>query len=382
MTLFLSVGYAAITGHLRVEGEGYYNDPATIFIRSISVKSSNANVTGTPSVSKAGFVVFQHGDYTLNKQKDAKNPGGSITIEILVENNSDVGQYFLSHSTNTTLAKTTVVTLSGIKAGDLLASGETRSFTITIQNTHSRNNVSLKDVISTLNFSPDFDESFTEGATESIATIFANVLANLGIDGEGQGIVYKGKDIPANQILKQITDSMENVDTGGYMGNVGNATQDQKDLIAAIFGDNITMQIGNQYYSVYLLIKNQQIDGKGANDMVLYVTADQLAVGGGNWSNNAWRNLNVVPVYGLVFINEGNNKYTYCDHMFVGEAPVCNMGGEFGADRVGNFNTNLWNSTEYADLTDTSGGQITQQYITTNGELDEAYQRYIKEQKP
>ena len=82
---------------------------------------------------------------------------------------------------------------------------------------------------------------------------------------------------------------------------------------------------------------------------------------------------------GLVYINNGDGSFTYCDHLFAGEAPVCDFGGAFGTDKIGNFNTNLWNSTDYADLTDTSGGSVSQNYITTNGELDEAYQRYVRE---
>ena len=171
---------------------------------------------------------------------------------------------------------------------------------------------------------------------------------------------------------------MESVDTGGYIANVGNASQDQKDLISAIFGENILMQIGSSYYSVSVLIKNQQIDGKGENDMVMYITADQLTLGGGVWRNNRWEQLNYVPVYALVFIKNGNN-YIYYDHLFAGEAPVCDFGGKMGEGSVGNFNTNLWNSTDYPTLTDKSGGEINQEWSSTNGELDEAYQQYMRE---
>ena len=190
-------------------------------------------------------------------------------------------------------------------------------------------------------------------------------------------LITAATGIPADRIMDTLTEYMTSVDTGGYIGNVGNASQDQKDLISAIFGENMTMQIGNQYYSVSILVKNQQIDNRGQNDMVLYITADQLAVGSGYWSNG-WKELTIVPVYGIVFINNGNS-YTACDHLFAGEAPVCNFGGDFGSGNVGNFNTNLWNSTDYPDLRDTSGGDITKDYITTNGELDEAYQRYVRE---
>ena len=377
MTLFLSVGYAKLTGHLEISGSAKWNESAAVIIKSIKV-SSSSNVTGKPAVNKTGFTVYTISDCVLKTQGNNQNsPGGSIVIEIMVLNNSGVAQYFMGQTTNPAPANTTAVTFSGIKVGDLLAHGATKTFTVTIQNTSRWSTVKLTGAECFLNFSPNFDEDFTSNASANVAQVFMYVLQGEGIDGEGTGITYKGKYIEAKNIVSTIISNMESVDTGGYIGNVGNASQDRKDLMSAIFGDNITMQIGNQLYSVSLLIKNQQIDGKGENDMVIYVTADQLAVGGGKWQNNAWKELNIVPVYGIVYINN-NGTYTQCDHLFAGEAPVCDFGGAFGKDKVGNFNTNLWNSTEYPSLTDKSGGSISQNYITTNGELDEAYQQYIK----
>ena len=377
ITLFLSVGYAAITTDLSVVGSVYIPEPKAIRIIDVKV-SSSSNVGGTPSATKAGYLVFQHGNYTLNTQSGSR-AGGKVTISITVKNSSGVAQYFTGHSASFTSQQGIAVSYSGLNIGDKVNNGETRTFTITIQNTSSRSSLKLNAAESVLNFSPEFNEDHTSNAASSLAEIFRNVLNGNGVDGEGKGIVYKGREIPANRIMTELTNLMESVDTGGYIGNVGNASQDQKDMITAIFGDQIMMEIGSQYYSVSLLIKNQQIDGKGANDMVMYVTADQLTIGGGRWSRNAWVDTNVVPVYGLVFINNGTNNYTYCEHLFAGEAPVCDFGGAFGEDKIGNFNTNLWNSTEYTNLSDTSGGTVSQDYITTNGELDEAYQRYISQ---
>ncbi|MBR3879378.1 MAG: hypothetical protein IKJ24_04555 [Clostridia bacterium] len=380
MCLFTSIGYAAVSGNLAIHGTVEYTLPKMVYITSVSVKESSKTSGSTPAVEKVGFVMFDHSGYTLNTQSSYNRAGGSVTIEVTVKNNSGVEQYFTGLSNTPALANNAVVSYSNIGVGEKLAADETRTFTITIQNTSWSQTVNMSGVQSALGFSPSFDDTATENVSRDIASIFANVLAGKGVDGNGTGIVFQGREVPASEIVSLIFDNMENVDTGGYMGNVGNASDERKELIYAIFGDHITMEIGNQYYTVSILIKNQQIDGRGANDMVLYVTADQLAVGGGAWRNNAWRDLNIVPVYGLVFINNGNDNYSYCDHLFAGEAPVCSFSGAFGAGNVGNFNTNLWNSTEYADLTDTSGGSITQDYITTNGELDEAYQRYIRNQ--
>ncbi len=380
MCLFTSIGYAAVSSNLAIHGTVEYTPPKMVYITSVSVKESSNASGSTPAVEQVGFVMFDHSGYTLNTQSSYNRAGGSVTIEVTVKNNSGVEQYFTGLSNTPALANNAVVSYSNIGVGEKLAADETRTFTITIQNTGWSKTVNMSGVQSALGFSPSFDDTATENASRDIASTFANVLAGKGVDGNGTGIVFQGREVPASEIVSLIFDNMESVDTGGYIGNVGNASDERKELISAIFGDQIVMEIGNQYYTVSILIKNQQVDGRGANDMVLYVTADQLAVGGGAWRNNAWMYLNIVPVYGLVFINNGNDNYSYCDHLFAGEAPVCSFSGAFGAGNVGNFNTNLWNSTEYADLTDTSGGSITQDYITTNGELDEAYQRYIRSQ--
>ena len=375
MTLFMSFGYARLSDNLKANVTANVKEPQMVYIKDVHVFYSN-NLNGTPSVKKTGFVFYQHGNYSLKPQQS--NAGGLVTVEVTVRNHSGVVQYFAGHTSTPALPDGCVVSYQDIKLGDALQVDEIKTFRIMIQNTNWWNTYSLNGYESMLKFAPDFDESFTENASRSIAEIFANVLGNLGVDGNGQGIYYKGQYYAPNKIVQLLRDNMESVDTGGYIGNVGDASQDQKDLIAAIFGDDILMEMGNQIYSVSLLIKNQQIDGQGENDMVLYVTADQLAVGSGNWQNNAWKNLNNVPVYGLIYINNGGSNYTYCDHLFVGEAPVCNFGGAFGSGNIGNFNTNLWNSTEYPSVTDSSNGQITQDYITKDGELDDAYRYYLQ----
>ena len=374
MVVCSSFGYAQYTTTLFVEGT--LIEPEVVYITDVKVNGKTNTSGSNPAVTCTGMLTFTHNGYSLNQQQWG-GAGGSVTIEVTVKNNSGIDQYFGYHSTTNqkdTRLNNATITYGQSGDGRLVKQGEIKKFTFTIQNS-SWSSISMNGFESLLVFSPNFTNDDTENATNTLAQIFANVLAGTGPNGDNVGITYQGKQIAANKIMEEITKKMTDVDTGGYTGNVGNATQDEKDLMAAIFGDNIVIQIGNNYYSVYILIKNQQIDGKGENDMVIYITADQLNMGSGGWSNNAYRNLNIVPVYGLVFIKNGNN-YTYCDHLFAGEAPVCDFGGAFGEGKVGNFNTNLWNSTEF-NVSDNSGGDITADYITKNGELDEAYQYFV-----
>lgn len=367
MTLFTSVGYAALSGKLAISGTAQWNEAARVYIK-------NVTIDGNRTITKAGFLAAQHGNYQINRQ-------GTVTITFTVRNNSGRDQYFKEFTTDPALPTQgcTITYSSNFPKGTLLRNGaDPVTFTITIKNT-STTSINMKDRVSMLVFTPEFTAGDTENATEGLAGSFENILSGLGPNGDGEGIVYKGKTIPADQIVKTLQDNMIVVDTGGYIANVGNASKDQKDLITAIFGDNIVMELGNNTYTVSVLIKNQQIDGKDDNDMVMYITADQLTKGGGTWRNNAWQNLNNVPVYAIVFIKDKQSgEYLYCDHLFVGEAPVCDINGNMGDGKVGNFNTNLWNSTEYPNLTNTSGGSISQNGITTNGELDEAYQEFMK----
>ena len=380
MFLFMAVGYAKLTDNLTINGTAEWREMQAVYITNVVI-SAKSNTTGNDhTVTQTGTLTFEHGDYKLKAQ--GNGTGGSVTIAVTVKNNSGIDQYFGHHTafddTDTRL-KNTKITYKESGEDRLVKQGTSKTFTFTIQNTSRNSEISMKEFVSLIVFSPNFDNNVTMDATDALAKMFANVLAGKGPNGDGKGITYQGKTIAANKIMEEITKKMTSVDTGGYTGNVGNATQDEKDLISAIFGDNIVIQIGSNYYSVYILIKNQQIDGKGENDMVIYITADQLNMGAGEWKNNKWQNLNIVPVYGLVFIKDGNG-YKYCNHLFAGEAPVCDFGGALGEGKVGNFHTNIWNSTEF-DVSDNSGGSIGQQYITTNGELDEAYQYFIKNNK-
>lgn len=369
MTLFISVGYAAFSDSMQIDGTAEYREIEAVYIKNIRLTSSS-NVTGTPIVTKVGHLFFQCRDCSLNKQTGSgtSNAGGSISIEITVKNNSGVDQYFLEHKVNPALPSSCRSICSGIETNYLLKNGDEKTFTVTIQNTSTSVACNLDGYESELCFAPNFDESFTADATESVAQIFASVLAGTGIDGKGTGITFNGEEVAAGDIMAAIDDNMsgKNWGSGGYIGNVDGASPDQKELIDAIFGEEIIMPIGNQHYSVSLMIKYLQANDQGKDDIVIYVTADQLKIGGSSSARNN------VPVYGIVFINNGDDTYTECEHLFAGEAPVSNMSGSFGTNYTGSFNTDHWVSTEY-NVSDEDAGLLG---WGRNGELDEAYVYY------
>ena len=233
----------------------------------------------------------------------------------------------------------------------------------------------------------------------TVDEMVVDVLNGKGIDGEGKGIDDQGEYIAGDQILSHIKSDYMNIHgdgggTGQYIGNVAGADASIHALMEAIFGDNMIIKIGNLYYTVSFLMKNQRINH--ANDMVLYFTPDPLLLGGGSWNGGThdetseyYKDLNMVPVYALVFTYDENTK-TYSSpvdenkewFIFSGEAPVCDIGGGMGAENIGNFNTNIWNSLDYPNLHDTSGGSVSSGGNSKNGELDEAYKKYMAGEKP
>lgn len=412
MTLFMSVGYATVFETLSITGSaGFQEEPALIYITEVKYIShaGRVTVTGTPQFSKVGeyLTTIKHNDFTLNYQRGSgtQNAGGSVTFEVTVRNNSGVDQYFSGYVTDPSFPSdrncSHKIDYTGITLGDRLGHGDVKTFRITVQNTGTIQNsdIAYKNRIGKINFTPDYKDKFTPQAIRNIATIFSDVLNGKGIDGEGMGIDDQGEYIAGDQILSHIKSDYMNIHgdgggTGAYIGNVAGADASIHALMESIFGDNMIIKIGNLYYTVSFLMKNQRINH--ANDMVLYFTPDPLLLGGGSWNGGTheetseyYKDLNMVPVYALVFTYDANTN-TYSSpvdekgewFIFSGEAPVCDIGGGMGAENIGNFNTNIWNSLDYPNLHDTSGGSVSSGGNSKNGELDEAYKAYIGGQKP
>ena len=411
MTLFMSVGYARVIDALTITGTvEYQKDPALVFIVDASVTESGGNLSGDPpSVEKSSPYVLQmnNSPFTLEKQERVWNgnnftvtEGGWVTIYVKVKNNSGVPQYFSGYTAlDNSQNPKDITSITGVQVsyswagaddipanqdkkvlGAELLHGEEMEFYITIRN-NSNSTVSFGNRTGEVKFHPNY-EDMTETMTQGVAEQFTKLLKN------EITVNYNGNKT-GTQILDELfvmgnNDSglASGSNTGDYIGNVGDAEDNQHKIMDAIFGDNTTMKIGNTTYDVWFLIKRQEVDGKNnnnnssnnsssstqqtQNDLVLYITVDPLDKGGDS------NNYNYVPVYAIVYTynpsGDANNKYIQCEHLFAGAAPVCNLSGNFGANNTGNFHTHYWESTEY-DLNDSG---------TDDGEINEAYKYYME----
>ena len=383
MFMFISVGYARLTDTLSITGRAEVKEPEVVYITSIQVTGSNVvdkngNPVQNPTVEKQGThtLYFKYGDYNLGVQPNG-GTGGKLDIEVTVRNNSGRVQYFSSLVTTPQKNKKDPLKQSPISLtwesedeDPKIENNDSKTYTFTIQNTSKTATFSMKDLESVLTFSAELVEQDTENATKAMVKSFAYILAGKGPGGnQNTSVVYQGKNYSGMQIVRDLLEkngqgAMNNAPSGGYMGNVGAATEDQKNLVNQLFGENIVIEIGDNAYSVSILIKYQEVNNDNRTDMVIYVTADQLYQGGNNDENNR------VPVYALVYIKNTDGTYDYCDHLFEGVAPVCDMGGQFGKDRTGNFHTDYWKSTE---------PEIKKDDGNSNGALDETFREFIRQ---
>ena len=378
MTLFVSVGYARVIDALTISGTvEYEKDPALIFIVDAKViGTSGNNVTGDVKVEKDGPYVLEmkNYDFTLKKQEGG-TAGGSVTIEVTVKNNSGIDQHFAGYKTDPALSNSSndvKITYGSIALGDTIIHDEVKTFTITIQNGTYNKDISFNGKKGILQFAADYKQ-ITEIVAKNVADKFKEVL-----NGHAK-ITYNKTEYTGSAILDLIMTNSSNSDTGDYIGNVGNADATKQAIMKAIFEESLFMDIGNTRYTVWFLIKRQEVDGQNngteANhDMMLYITADPLDQGGPE------NNFHYVPVYAIVYTyNSGTgDKYTQCPHLFAGEAPVCNWGGSFGNNNTGNIHTHYWRSTEdaYKNIKDQDTGN------RQDGAIDEVYAEYLKNPSP
>ena len=378
MTLFVSVGYARVIDALTISGTvEYEKDPALIFIVDAKVVgTSGNNVTGDVKVEKDGPYVLEmkNYDFTLKKQEGG-TAGGSVTIEVTVKNNSGIDQHFAGYTTDKSLSNNSSnvkITYGSIKLGDTIKHDDVVTFTITIQNASDKEEISFNGKKGILQFAADYKQ-ITEIVAKNVADKFKEVV-NGHATIKYNNTTYTGADV-LDLIIRNASDSP----TGDYIGNVGNADETKQAIMKAVFEESLFLDIGNTRYTVWFLIKRQEVDGQNnsqeANhDMVLYITADPLDQGGPE------SNFHYVPVYAIVYTYNGGTgeKYTQCPHLFAGEAPVCNWGGSFGNNNTGNIHTHYWRSTDeaYKNIADKDTGN------NQDGALDEVYAEYLKNPIP
>ena len=357
--IFSCIGYAAITDSLSLTGSARVSIPSGLFITDIKTISTSNTDKNTVS-----FIEYTT---TVNSIVSRNRNAGTVVYEITVLNNTDYeyayrGLYYMSSygsnsyvSTSNANNKLGVVT--SFPNGSIVAPGEKLTFRATY--TIGRSVGSNLNLDTLLNFQFGINVDSVDKAYDIVHSKFLEIL--------NTATTY-------NQLIEVLDDKFDGSQTwtSNYIGNVGNAVDNDMMTVETLFAGQLTMMVNGQAQKAWVMIKHEDVDGneltgddyslnynqygwtthKGC-EMTLYMTVDTLD------KANSW-----APVYATVFTcdrDASGNKISdwyRVGSSYSGEANVVGYRGESGG--TGSFVTDNWNSY-------TSTYQVTDQYSYSIG---------------
>ena len=355
MTVFMSVGYAQLTDFLQVTGKADVSIPYGLFITEVTQTGESNVEHHTLSFLPYSTTV----DLTLNKKDDTTSGSswrpqttkyaGSVTYEITVYNNTEYEYayrdlyYQKSDYDNSYVAKQAsddkLSVVTSFPYGRVVAAGGHLRFTVTY--TVGKNMDYSTDWRTLLNFQFGINVDSIDKAADIVYSKFLNILNTTS--------TYQ-------QLIEVLDDKFdgEQTWTSNYVGNVGNAIDNDMMTVETLFAGQLVMMVNGQQQQARVIIKHENIDDNELTtgddyslnyswgpythtgcEMTLYMTVDPLDTA------NGW-----APVYAAVFTcdrdengNKVSNWYKIGDS-YEGQANIVGYKGEYGA--TGSFVTDNW----------------------------------------
>ena len=354
--LFTCVGYAQLTETMRVEGSATVQIPYGLFITKVT-EVSNTNVDH----ESHSFISYSTTlETVIDKKDDTKTGGwwgsttkyeGSFTYEIEVYNNTDYeyayrGLYYQNTEYNNSYVATSkgnnkIGVVVSFPNGSVVDSREKLTFQVTY--TIGKDLNATTDWKNLINFQFGINVNSIDEATNIVFTKFLNIL--------NTSSTYK-------ELVDVLDDKFDGNQewTSNYVGNVGNAVDNDMMTVETLFAGQLTMMVNGKAQKAWVLIKHENLDNnektgddytlqynqqglvthKGC-EMTLYLTVDKLD------KANGW-----APVYAAVFTCDRNDAgniispwYEIGD-TYYGQANIVGYRGESGG--TGSFVTDNWKS--------------------------------------
>lgn len=344
MTCFMSLGYAELNDTLSVNGSANIKIPEGLFITQVKTLSSSNTDKNT--------VTFL--EYSTTVQSTISRRGssaGKVVYQITVLNNTDYeyayrGLYYISSQgsnsyVSTSNANNKLGVVVDFPEGKIVGPREKLTFTVTYTVGKSiGSNLNLETM---LNYQFGINVDSIDKAYDIVHSKFLNIL---------------NTPTTYTQLVDVLDDKFDGQQewTSNYVGNVGNAINNDMMTVETLFAGQLTMMVNGQAQKAWVLIKHENLDGnentgddyslnytqygnvthKGC-EMTLYLTVDKLD------KANSW-----APVYVTVFTcdkdangNVVGDWYKVGDSYY-GEANVVGYRGESGG--TGSFVTDNWRS--------------------------------------
>ena len=358
MFVFSCVGYAAVSDSLQIFGNTKVSIPSGLFITNITTKS-------TTNIDKHE-VSYPEYTTTVNSIISRKgNSAGTVVYEITVLNNTEHeyayrGLYYMtSYGGNSYVSTSNANNKLGVVVkfpnGSLVAPKEKLTFTVTY--TEGKNIGANLNLDTLINFQFGINVDSIDKAYDIVHDKFLEILNTTS--------TYL-------QLIEVLDDKFdgEQTWTSNYIGNVGNAVDNDMMTVETLFAGQLTMMINGKAQKAWVMIKHEDVDGneltgddyslnyswgpythKGC-EMTLYMTVDPLTTA------NGW-----APVYTTVFTcdrdTNGNkiSEWYRVGSTYSGQANIVGYKGEAG--KTGSFVTDNWKSySAYYQITDSYGYSV------------------------
>ena len=349
LILSVGIGFAAMTDNMTIIGNATIEIPMGLFITDINLISSS-------NTDRNQFEFLEYST-TVHSILSRRSGTGTAVYEITVLNNTQYeyayrGLYYTNSygnnsyvSTSNTNSKLGVI--PNFPEGKIVGPGEQLTFRVTYTIGRSVN--------SSLNL--DTMINFQFGINVESIDQAANIVHEKFLDILNTSTTYK-------ELVDVLDDKFDGNQewTSNYVGNVGNAVDNDMMTVETLFAGQLTMMVNGKAQKAWVIIKHENLDGnektgddytlnynqyglvthKGC-EMTLYMTVDALD------DQNGW-----APVYATVFTcdrDDAGNKisdwYKVGD-TYYGQANVVGYKGETGG--TGSFVTDNWKS--YAETYD------------------------------
>ena len=265
-TCFIGIGYATLTDDLKLDGKANVQIPEGLFITSVRTTSTSNTDKNTVS-----FVEYST---TVNSVVSRKgNSAGTVVYMITVLNNTNYeyayrGLYYMNTYGNNSYVSTSnsnskLGVVVNFPEGKIVGPKETLTFTVTY--TIGRSVSSSLNLDTMLNYQFGINVTSIDKAVDIVHAKFLDIL---------------NKPTTYQQLVDVLDDKFDGEQewTSNYVGNVGNAVDNDMMTVETLFAGQLTMMINGQAQKAWVIIKHENLDG---NEM----TGDDYTV---NFSWGEW----------------------------------------------------------------------------------------------
>lgn len=315
LTSVISLGYAAVTDHLELQGTATADPPKIVFITNATATSGTVR-----DVAYSGTLLSS--TVTVGNASNA-----TAVLSVTLKNNSPFAYKFNGLTYDPADYDNTAikVSLSGMNKGAELLAGASKTVNITFSYTNGV--PSNRTLHSLLNISFILSSEYV--AVDNSLECFEQILNE-------------------PDALKQLQDGMDDLNGGrlstSYIGNVAGSTDQDSKLLNELFtvdGENVLkLEVGGKTINVTAMIKFENVLGDSAKEMTIYMTGNEIS--------GSLLKPTDVQVFAAVYRKNADGKWVMVGQLYEGTAKSNSYSATGILGKHNSFNTDKWvSSYEY-----------------------------------